>query len=372
MFYTHQSTSQKEDYQSKLKLIGSLSNLFSESITPYLYYRIAEKIFCNSFLAQDLSRGDVAVDAQKHHMGIGLKTFLASNHKSFQKVAEFNSDKDLYKDLSPKALIKKISQLRNARIEFSSNLYSLKDNIYHCVIREEEIFKIYEENMDLININNIKNIKENKGSITFNDGLHDYSFLLSKSTLTKRFETTKIIDSIKVKIIENPMDELLECFNSNFKDNKLKRNIIETIYLPLYGRNQTVYESSGLNQWNAKGRKRDFSEIYIPIPIIIHKNFPNFFPSRDKSFDLILPNNKTMKSKVCQENSKALMSYSNKELGEWLLRDVLKLKEGQLLTYEMLQTIGIDSVRIDKYNEYAFEINFAIQGSYENFKQNLQ
>ena len=43
-----------------------------------------------------------------------------------------------------------------------------------------------------------------------------------------------------------------------------------------------------------------------------------------------------MQSKVCQDNNKALMSYSNRELGKWILRDILKLKEGELLTYEKI------------------------------------
>ncbi len=45
-----------------------------------------------------------------------------------------------------------------------------------------------------------------------------------------------------------------------------------------------VFEKSGLNQWNAGGRTRNKSEVYIPIPNAIHNNFPNFFPSRNQSF----------------------------------------------------------------------------------------
>ena len=65
MFYDIQENNQQIEYENSLKIIGSLSNLFSNSTTPYLYYRIAEKIFCNSFFANDLSRGDVALDAVK-------------------------------------------------------------------------------------------------------------------------------------------------------------------------------------------------------------------------------------------------------------------------------------------------------------------
>lgn len=74
-----------------------------------------------------------------------------------------------------------------------------------------------------------------------------------------------------------------------------------------------------------------------------------------------------MQSKICQDGGKALMSYSNRELGQWILRDVLKLHEGELLTYEKLQILGIDSVRIDKINNENYEINFASNGSFENF-----
>ena len=83
MFYETQPESQKQKYHSFLKMIGSLSNLFSNSDVPYLYYRIAENLFCRSFEAEDLSRSDVSADAKKNKLGIGLKTFLANNNKSY-------------------------------------------------------------------------------------------------------------------------------------------------------------------------------------------------------------------------------------------------------------------------------------------------
>lgn len=46
----------------------------------------------------------------------------------------------------------------------------------------------------------------------------------------------------------------------------------------------------------------------------------------------------------------------------------MNTKEGELLTYEKLQILGRDSVRIDKISNSEFEINFAKIGSYEQFK----
>ncbi|MFH1175172.1 MAG: NgoFVII family restriction endonuclease [bacterium] len=371
IFFPNQPKQQQVEYKKFLKIAGCLSNLFSDSPIPYLYYRIAEKIFCKSFQAENLYRSDVSADAKKNKLGIGLKTFLVGNSKTYQKVAEFNSDRILYENLSAEKLVLKIAELRNARINFTEKAHGLENSIYHCVLRDKGKFLIFEEPMNKIEIGNIKNIKKNTGSISFQDGKSDYSFLVSKSTLTKRFVTEKILHKFEVEILEDPLAELEKLLNIKGLEFKSEAKIKQTVFLPLYGRNQTVFEKSGLNQWNAGGRARDINEVYIPIPAEIHHKFPEFFPDRDTAFTLKLPDGRQMKSKVCQDNGKALMSYSNREIGQWILRDVLGLKEGELLTYEKLQTIGIDSVRIDKISDDQFEINFSATGSYNDFKENF-
>ncbi|CAC9548276.1 hypothetical protein [uncultured Gammaproteobacteria bacterium] len=367
MFFNNQTNDQKKEYQDFLKIAGCLSNMFSDSEVPYLYYRVAEKVFCRSFAAEDLSRSDVSADAKKDSVGIGLKTFLEGNDKTFQKIAEFNSDRPLYANLESKKLIEKVSELRNARIQFTENIHGLENSIYHCILRDSGKFKIFEEPMEKIDIPNICGMKKKKNSIVFNDGKNEYSFLLSKSTLTKRFITTSIIHEFNVDILEDPLLELNKLLQQNNLLLGTDKRIKQTIFLPLYGRGRKVFERSGLNQWNAKGRERHPNEVYIPIPSEIHKNFPNFFPNRDTSFYLKLPDGRRMKSKVCQDNSKALMSYSNKELGKWILRDILNLNERELLTHKKLEIIGIDSIRIDKINDSEFEVNFSKIDSYEKF-----
>jgi len=367
MFYNSQSLEFQQKYINSLTIIGNLSNLFSDSTVPYLYYRIAEKIFCNSFNANDLSRGDIALDASKDNMGIGLKTFLKKNDKTIQKVAEFNKDRYLYEHKSVNEIIDIVSNLRNKRIQFAESLSSVEESYYHCVTRGQSSFYIHEESMDSIQVQNIQNVVKKKNSIWFDDGLHEYSFNLSKSTLFKRFNTPNYLQEFDVEIFDNPLEEIQKCFLENRKLWQGENAIIDTVYLPLYGRNKIVSEKSGLNQWNASGRARHEDEIYIPIPKKVHQFSPTFFPERDKSFRLHLPNGKIIDTKVCQDNSKALMSNPNKALGKWLLRDVLGLNPGELLTYRRLQIIGIDSVRIDKLDSKNFRVNFVSSGSFEDY-----
>ena len=363
MFYLNQNNSRKKEYKRNLELIGSLSNLFSESDVPFLHYRIAETLFCKSFDAEDLSRSDLSADAKKGEIGIGIKTFRNGNSKSFQKVAEFNKSV-LGNQPSPQ----KIAELRNRRIDATEIAHGLKQSIYHCVLRESNRFKIFEEPMHKINVSSIHNINFNKGAIHFEDSKEQYSYSLSKSTLFKRFNTEAIIEEFEVSIIKNPLDELKNLLSSNrFLSVPYP---LKTIYLPLYGwknNKKYVFEKSGLNQWNAKGRLRHPNEIYIPIPIKIHHLFATFFPSSDTCFSLKFPDGEIVDASFCQEGSKALMTKQNKKLGKLILRDILKLKEGVPVTYSQLELLGIDSVQIHKITEHSYEINFAKCDSYEKF-----
>jgi hypothetical protein len=147
------------------------------------------------------------------------------------------------------------------------------------------------------------------------------------------------------------------------------------VILPLYGilkREKFVFEKSGLNQWNAGGRSRDFGEIYIQIPIEIHRKYPNFFPQKDEIFNLQIPTGDVFSAKVCQENSKALMTNPNKALSDWLLRKVLQLKEGELATIEKLDKLGFDSVIIMKDKNGYFKIDIMKTNTYIEFNNETE
>lgn len=369
MFLENQDTTKKEYYTNMLSAVGSLSRLFSESNQPYIAYRVAENLFCKAFDARNLSRGDTSADASKGYLGFGIKTFLHKNGKSFEKIAEFNKDHSLFSHLEPESRIAKIAELRNERIETTKRIAGIDDLIYHCVTRDENKILVYEEPMQLVQIDQIKNISADATSITFEDSLEEYKFSISKSTLYKRFVAHNVILDIPVRIINDPF-EVVENIFLNGAQHQVVRDISEErVFLPLYSTkgSRVVPESSGLNQWNAKGRPRHPNEVYIPIPSWIHRIYPNFFPPRDKPFNLHIPNGQILSAKVCQDNSKALMTNPNQELGKWLLRDILNLQEGELLTYKKLERIGLDSVVIYRISDGEYGINFTKVDAFEDF-----
>lgn len=375
MFITKESGNTKKRYINMLKAMASLSRLSSESAVPYLGYREVENIFCKVFESENLSRSDCSADASKNGVGIGIKTFLEGNGKSWQKVAEFNKDASLFKSKSPNEIVLIISKLRNERINATKRIYGLNEMIYHCVVRQEGEIKVFECPMDLIDIDSIKNIKFGRSNtVTFNDDINEYSINLSKSTLYKRFITKNVILETKVEIIADPYEIIMNLLTGG---NKLTFEPINKekphVFLPLYSETEKkkVPEKSGLNQWNANGRKRKYNEVYIPIPIFIRKNFKGFFPSRDKTFDLLLPDGKRLNAKICQDGGKALMTNPNTDLGEWILRQVMNLNEGEILTYARLEELGIDSVVIYKEENNMYSIDFTKIGSYDEFKEGI-
>ncbi len=382
MFFESQSNKNKELYMELLKVTASLSNLFSESKNPFLYYRAMENIFCKSFDAENLSRSDVSADASKASIGIGLKTFLHENGKTYQKIAEFNSESYLIRDLKEKDTVYKVAEMRNKRIDVTKDICNLDDMIYHVITRENSKLNIYEEHMDYIDINNLR-IKDTggKNNIHFVDGENEYNFSLSKNTLFKRFDTSNIelVKELKVKILEDPFEYLLNQTNilidGEYEDESNK--IIDYIILPLYSpTSNRVERKSGLNSWNAGGRQRHSDEVYIPIPSWIHKYKEDFFEyitedNRTDSFDVILPNKKTLSMKVVQQGGKALQSNPNKALGSWILRDVLKIKKDTVVTKADLDEKGIDSIKLSKDEEGVYYMDFLKVGSFEEYKNRM-
>ena len=370
-FWLQQNSQQQQSYINLLQLVGGLSRLFSNASEPYLYYRIAEKIFCRAFEASDHSRSDIAVDASKHRMGIGLKTFLQPRNTSYQKIAEFNESSEDIRNLnnSPIEIVRLLSELYNERIQFAQNTTGVEQLIYHCVLRKKDQFILCEYPINPINLTEIQ-VSNNRQStsVNFNVGDIRLRYVHSKSTLYREFALLPSGYPIPIKIYEDPF-HLLETLYAN------QITVVESTYpsviLPLYSvrdiDNPFVPEHSGLNQWNANGRERNEDEVYISIPRWIHTEFSGFFPRRDVPFELRLPNQQTLQAKVCQDNDKALMTNPNRALGQWILRDVLQVQPHELVTYDHLKRRGVDSVEIIKHGDREFEVAFKKLGAYQDF-----
>lgn len=374
---------ENKTYFEMLRLVSSLSRLFSESLTPYLDYRLVENLFCKCFDAKNDARDCTAYDARLSRLGIGIKTFKIKKGSSSEKVAEFNKLKRQLDKLCGADLARQIGLFRNQRMRFANDTYDVTETQYHIVGRKEGALVVFNTPYDEISIDSICDVVDKEATISFNDGISEYSFNKSKSVLFKKFEVPCECKEIPVAILEEPL-ELLAAFLANkelhanaavaqqhFQEVKGRDYVI----LPLYstrGGCAHVPERSGLNTWNAKGRPRDMNEVYIPVPKAIHKSYPDFFPARDCPFELVLPNGDSLSAKICQQGGKALMSNPNSALGEWILRKVLKKAQGELLTMQDLNVYGIDSVKItsthqaNSAGERVYKIVFANTG-YEDY-----
>lgn len=385
MFYEHQPQIQRDNYKKMLAIVGSLTQLFSESDCPYLAYRAHENIFCKYFEADNLARSDCSADAKKGKVGIGLKTWMGGDD---QKVAEFGKLKPAYASLTGLDLVKEIAKYRNERIRVTKNLHGIDEMIYHIVRRVPGAMQIIEYAFDYIDIENIQLIPDrgNDNNTYFTDGNHKYHFSTSKNTLYMLFEDMEVVDSFEVEIMSDPYAFLMRVIGgdattdpSQYVEQAIEKAIDKknTLCLRLYSvkrGEKYVPEKSGLNQWNAGGRKRDPDELYIAYQAIDRQRNPDFFPPRDTPFNLHLPDGTIISAKVCQEADKtnpligkAIMSNPNKVLGKWLLRDVFEIDYGTKLTYNMLEVFGVDSVIFTKLGELEYSVDFSPLGTYESY-----
>ncbi|MDR0932744.1 MAG: NgoFVII family restriction endonuclease [Victivallales bacterium] len=371
-------------YFATLAALAKFSKLFTAGSIPYLDYRITENIFCKYYEAHNQARSCTAYDATISSMGVGIKTFILKNNQSAEKIAEFNKLKNQLDLLTGIALAQKLGQFRNDRIQVADTLYGTSDRIYHIIGRADGGLRIFNTTYDLVDVEKIKIIQDDSSSIFFHDGKNEYHFNRSKTVLIQKFivPPNDIFD-VCVDFIADPLSFLLEILRktditmtSNNMPSVVTSNI-DYIILPLYStRNRIplVPEKSGLNQWNAGGRRRDPDEVYIPIPKKVRETHPNFFPSREEPFTLQLPNGRNLSAKICQDDGKALMSYHNADLGQWILRTILQKNEGELVTMDDLNRFGIDSVRIvnmhteDDGGRRIYTISFTATG-YESYSE---
>ena len=415
------SKEQKNEYIQFLQVYGALSNLFRQKqgeLIPYLDSKYQETVFAKIFNGQNVDIGNTPHDVLSifgnNRIGIGLKTWMGSK-PSFQKVMQLkryqNEINTLKNDFE--ALAFKISEIKNEKMlsDYKRLGLSKDNNIYHYITRDEGRFLINECGYPLIDTDKLGDFISTPTAFSWTDGNKDYKYTFGDSQIWQKFDSKKndtfILNQFDVKIIEDPFSFLMKAYINLIDSTKeIESDIIEA-YLPLYSyQSKEVEEKSGLNAWNGSPKNKDsntprpLNEVYIPIPRDFHKKHPDFFTKNifkfeefresydgnkenkpEVRFHLLLPNGKRIPSLVTQSNMKGLQSGSNTEydengkrygqsaLGQWLLIDVLGLKERKIVTRDWLQMKGTDSVRLwRKKDDYSIiNIDFAPIGSFEAF-----
>lgn len=416
---------QRGKYIQYLQMYGALSNLFRQKHTnliPHLDSKFQETIYAKIFDSENVDIGNTPHDVLSvfgnERIGIGIKTWMNSR-PSFQKVMQIkryqNELNELQVNDNIEDLIYKISEIKNERMISDYLRLGLSEdkNIYHYVTRDGGKFIINECAYPLIDLESITEIDKKDNSVYWSDKFKEYKFTFGDSQIWQKFDSSKsdafLLSRFDVNILKNPFDFLLTAYLNLLgeKEAVLEVDIIE-VYLPLYSyRTKDVGEKSGLNAWNSAPKNknsnipRPLNEIYIPVPIEFHKNYPRFFTKdedildlwerrkgilrrEDKPevrFDLQLPNGKKIPSLLTGDYMKNLQSGSQTvkgengrrigqaALGQWLLVEVLGLKDRTLVTREWLRKKGTDSIRLwRRKDDYTtINIDFAPIGSFEAF-----
>ncbi len=406
-------------YQELLQSVAEMTLLFSDGPQAYIDYRFVEKLFVLATKGKDISRSDKVFDAivgNPQNIGVGVKTFMIAGNAqaSLEKVQEFTrfSGSGAFDNLGKAEIAFKAAEYRNNTVLADSQEFGIDiaNSIYHCLVRSGGAGVIHEEPYPLINLDKIHpvdiqgrildNFPDGNKGIRFSDGTNIYSYSKSKSVLMKKFDLTlhktlspiplsidpDIWKKISSSVVEKSLAEALTVSETQALVSEDTEKLIpgvDFVILPLYstrGVTKSVEGASGINQWNAGGRQRKYGEAYIPIPALVHRLAPGFFPERDKPFELVLPNStEPVNAKVCQQGSKALMSNPNDRLCRWLYKvidskfsdyDFDRPPAREPFTYSDLQKVGRDSVIVIKdrtSSHLKYEIRFAELGRFEEF-----
>lgn len=371
---------QQDEYIKFLTVYGALSNLFRQKQgepIPYLDSKFQETIYAKVFQSKNVDIGNTPHDILSvfgsKRIGIGLKTWMNST-PSYQKVMQLKRYKDDIMKVvnNPEELVYMVSSIKNSRMESDYKRLGLNQNsnIYHYVTRDTCSLQIQECAYPLVDIEKITDIKNYHTSVTWSDGQKKYKFTIGDSQIWQYFDSSDsdstILNKVKVDIIDNPFDLLIDAYDNrptkislakriNVITSHIAENAIpsiesnidsnekieyDEIYLPLYSyATKQVQEKSGLNAWNAAPKNpqnpilRPLNEIYIPIPRELHKKVPDFFVQNifqfeekqlecsglgitkpEIRFKLVLPNGKEIPAIVTQDNHKALQSGSRTEI----------------------------------------------------------
>jgi hypothetical protein len=152
-----------------------------------------------------------------------------------------------------------------------------------------------------------------------------------------------------------------------------KATKIEVLELPLYSRSLgEVQGKSGLNWWNAGGRPRHHDEACIALSVKDIRNNLNFFSNRanrgtnfsaytddGRVIEMSIEGNGPPDNTTGNLFGKQIASSNHISIfGEWILRDKLNLAPNTLVTRQILQNYGRETIEIIKINNTEYIMRF--------------
>jgi hypothetical protein len=134
----------------------------------------------------------------------------------------------------------------------------------------------------------------------------------------------------------------------------------DKVELPLtQSRDNEVHERAGLNWGQRPGREPN--QAYIPVPIEVHRNNPNFFPDRGEEFTMITDDGESFICTIAQSNNKAIETHhDNSILGKYF-RKRLGLDLGSKVHTQDLDRYGRKNVTIYKIDDETFYMDFSVR-----------
>lgn len=133
----------------------------------------------------------------------------------------------------------------------------------------------------------------------------------------------------------------------------------EVVNLPLFSeRKQRMHERSGLNWGQRPEYSREPNQAYIPVPISIHNEHPDFFPPKDQEFTMLTDDGDSFVCVMAQDNRKAIETrYDNSILGRYFRRR-LNIEQGAFVSMSDLEKYGRKFITVYKMNSELYYFDF--------------
>lgn len=265
------------------------------------------------------------------------------------------------------------------KVKYATNAYEIFSEIANRVYTEEQATIPNKESYSWL-------ITNSKGEVERYSGFNGFFGLSPKNKLNQQEIKSKMLtlkEKYSSKINDNILTEILKSvpnfllFNAHTKSEKFKKERMRTKLI------ETAKKTNNKEFIDEiyKLVYRPMKEMYIPFPNAskFHQKHPDFFgkgigtlqkkgsnwklvkPKNERLFTMVFePSGDEMEMFISQDNGKAIESNGKQSiLGEWLMNKLFMLDKYEPLTTKRLNEIGINGIRLTKYeNDNRIHLSF--------------